>query len=301
MKKTIILLCLALCGPLVGGASAQSPAADPNAPKQKVYALVAAMGDQFTFVRQKMGTGTLLEPYYRNVVKVPNNALNLAALNGLDKAMKEADPNSKRVFLSLNAVEMDGVPIKDREKVAIDKVRAALEKVPQRAEWDKIMVITPSYRQADFDGMGTKLHGFGVFSQPLYSGSFDDGAGGGETEFDAAGSTGESGTVAPDGTKSSSKRYLAPYSYIQIWVLDARTLEIIEKQQRYDNQKLFDPMDTAVDIDKSVSSEYLAKRMVTLIETSSGKVLKQTEVGTRVDIGEIRQVGTPNKAPEARK
>jgi hypothetical protein len=295
MKKAITLVVATACLGLSGFGARAEEAAAANVPKPKTYALVAAVGDQFTFVRQKMGTGSHLEPFYRKVVKVPNNGLNLAALRGLDKALGESDPTSQRVFLSLPAEEMDGVPPAERENRAIAKVIGALEKMPQRADWDKIMVLTPSYRQSEFNGMGSKLNGFGVYSQPLYSGSTDDGNGG-SIDLDGAG-LGEE-TVDPSNKTTRSKRYLAPYSYIQIWVLDPKTLQVLERQYRYDNQKLFDPMDTAIDIDKSVTAEYLAKRVATMIETSTGKVLRQTEVGTRIDIGEIRPVKPGEKGAD---
>jgi hypothetical protein len=272
-------------------AGAQAPGTDVPPAKPRTYALVAAIGDKFTYVRQKQGTGSHLDPITRQQVNVMDNALNLSALRGLDKALNETEPESKRVFLSLNAAEMDGVLPQDREKVAIGKVVAALEKMPQRADWDKILVVTPSFRYSEFNGMGGKLHGFGVYSQPLYSGSLGSGDST-DTNFELQG---ESEVVTPENESTRSKRYVAPFSYMDLYVLDARTMLVLEKRERFDNQKLFDPKSTAIDVDNTITREHLAARLEALVERSVGRALKQTEIGTKVEMGELKQVKPDSK------
>src|SRR4029453_15512760 len=39
--------------------------------------------------------------------------------------------------------------------------------LPQRLEWDRIVVATPAYRALEQSGVASKLQGFGIFSEPL--------------------------------------------------------------------------------------------------------------------------------------
>src|SRR5262245_21242557 len=74
---------------LSAAAWAQKPAADeapqPTQPaKPRVYALVAAMGEQFSVVTEVSRTGTHLAPYQRHTERIPHDLLNALALHSLD-------------------------------------------------------------------------------------------------------------------------------------------------------------------------------------------------------------------------
>ncbi len=289
-----ILMSLALAGALgtvwadeqAAPAATPAPAAPAAAPK--TYALVSAVGDQLEFVTRKQGTGSnILDTFDRKKLTIPNHSLSTSVLRGLDKVLDDSDPGSKRVYMTLAPVELTGVRPQDRESVAIGKIVSVLEKNPQRKDWDKIIVVTPSYRYGEFNGMGTKLYGLGVFIQPLYSGKLPN-SDGGEIDLDGPGE-GE-GVVTPEDKETRSRRYVAPYSYTQLWVLDAKTLQVLEKNDRYDNQKIFDPTSTAINVANAVSTEVLAAKLAALVEKSASKSLAGTTVGTRVDIGEVKRV-----------
>jgi len=228
-------------------AVAQDKAAGaPPAERPRVYALVSAVGDQFTYLRQKQQVGSNLEPYVRRTFKVPQLDLDAAILRGLDRVIAEREPDSKREFLRLNPLEMEKVLPQRREEIAIGKLVTALEKFPQRAEWDQIIVVTPSYQFSAHSGMGSKLQGIGLYVQPLYAGKLpsDEGLG---ADFETVG--GEE-TVAPEDRKKKtmSKRYVAPYSYTQLWVLDAKTLQVVRQETRRNPITLFEPDSTAIDV-----------------------------------------------------
>ncbi|MFO0462740.1 MAG: hypothetical protein ACK5YU_00905, partial [Burkholderiales bacterium] len=150
--------------------AAPAPDASPKvkpagaaAEKKQVFALVSAVGDQFTYVRQKESTGSnIIDNNVRRTLKAQNNGLNLSVLRGLDTAIGNAYPDSERVFITLNPTELDNVLPQDREAVAIGKIVSELEKLPERAKWDKIIVATPKYLQSERRGMGPKLHGLGI-------------------------------------------------------------------------------------------------------------------------------------------
>ncbi len=269
--------------------TAVSLAAAADAPAKKVIALVSTLGDQFNYVTQKESTGSnVIDNNTRQVVKTPNNGLNMAVLRGLDRAVAETDPASERVFISLNPAELDGVLPQNREAVALGKLVTALERMPERQGWDKIVVATPKFLLSEYSGMGPKLQGFGIYVQPLESAKLD----GADSPFDGIdfNSFNDSETATPSGKRANSKTYMAPYSYIQVWTLDAKTLRVIDKNARHDFVKLSDPDSTALRVQNSLSPAFIASRMERLIERSVTMAAGGKDPGTRVDIGDIKVV-----------
>ena len=270
-------------GTLALVACAQSQAQPAETPKPKVYALISAVGDQFTYVTQKESTGSnVIDHYNRVVLKVPGNALNTSVLKGLDRAIEQRDPGSTRIFATLSALEMEGVRPVDREKVAMGKLLSALEKMPQRADWDTIIVVTPKFQLSERSGMGSKLEGIGIYVQPLESGMLESGGG------DILGSDGEL-TITPDGKPGKrSSVYVAPYNYTQTWVFDAKTLKVLETSARYEFQRVYDPDSTALNVANSIPIAKLAEVMTSFIERSVAR--GGGEALPSIEIGEIRPV-----------
>ncbi len=288
-------------------AHAQTQASEPPAAAARplTYALISAVGDRFTVVSQKYSTGSnVIDNFSRTVLKVPDNALNSAVLRGLDRALAQSDPNSVRIFMSLEAVELDNVYPQDREAVALGKIVSAVEKMPERKNWDKIIVVAPTYMQSEYSGMGSKLAGLGVYIQPLQSGSLTgntvDSSPGQDISLDQFGG---SDTVSPDGQRSSSRRYIAPFAYIQSWTLDAKTLAVIDKNARHNFTKLFDRQSTSVNLWNSIPPDVLAGRLLTLTERSAAGSLG-ADLGATVEIGDVTAIdpktGTAKK-PDAPK
>lgn len=257
------------------------------AEKKQVFALVSAVGDQFTYVRQRESTGSnIIDNNNRRTLKAQNNGLNLSVLRGLDTAIGNAHPDSERIYISLNPAEMEGILPQNREAVAIGKIVSELEKRPERATWDKIIVATPTFLLSERSGMGPKLHGLGVYVQPLTGGSLEGTDGNPEVDVS---SQGESDTTNPeDGKKNKSKIYVAPYSYIAVYVIDPKTMRVIEKNARHDFQKLNDPTSTVLDIGRSIPLDVLANSVGTLIERSAARAVSGTEFGVTVQIEEVK-------------
>lgn len=271
-------------------AMAQEQSAAPAATaapveRPRTYALISAVGDQFTYLRQKQSVGSHLEPYVRRTMKVPGLDLDAAILHGLDRVIAEREPESKREYMRLNPLEMEKVRPQDREAVAIGKLVSVLEKYPQRANWDQIIVVTPSYQYIEANGMGSKLHGIGLYVQPLYAGKLPTN----ESMLDDFDTVGGEETVAPEDRrkKTTSKRYVAPFSYTQLWIIDAKTLKVIQKETRRDAIKLFDPDSTAINVENSLSRDQLNSQIMSFIERSSSRALREA-IGT-VTITEVPQ------------
>ncbi len=267
MRAVLSILGLCLINLAAGGAHADAQAEA----KPKTYALLAAMGGQFTFVYQVLHVGSHLSPYRRNAVDAPENVINRLVLQSLDEAVHEVDPDGKRIYLALPAPQVDKVPPSQREEAAIGSVVAQLEKMPQRAEWERIYVVTPAYSALELDGMAAKLQGLGVYTQPLTSNTGDFF---GDASLDMH--NGEK-VMTPDKLETRSGVYVAPYSYIEVWVLDAKTLAVIEKRATYDNQKLYDPMSGSLDMSQNIDKKVLAQRIVSLIDRSVYKAVTGNE------------------------
>ena len=259
-----------------------------NPGKPKVYALVAAVGERFSFVHEVRHVDSHLEPYRRSYVDLSDNFLNRSVLRGLDEAIAKIDPDSKRIYLTLAAAQVENVVPSERESVALSKIVAELEKMPQRLEWDRIIVVTPAYKLLEINGMATKLQGFGVFTEPLTGNRIDLGQG--ETDF---AQQGREAVVTPKGKAIQSKTYLAPFSYIEVWVLDPKTLAVIDKQRRFADQKFADPLSGSLDVNQSISKKFLAGRIANLIDESVGEAVMHSEINSRqgeVHVGEPRIV-----------
>src|SRR5476651_2124019 len=169
--------------------------ADADA-KPKVYALISAVGSEISYVRQRLQVGSNLEPYYRSTLPVPDSSVDTAVLRGLERAILQEDPDAKRVYLRLAPTEVRDVLPYKRGDVVPERALAALARMPDRKDWDRIILVTPSYLGAEREGMGTKLHGIGVYVQPLGRGRR-----GSDLDMDA---TVDPDTVSPSGAKSRS-------------------------------------------------------------------------------------------------
>jgi hypothetical protein len=288
------LVCMA-----AGVSQGQTADAPTALAKPKVYALIAAIGDEFTTVTETARVGTHLSPYRRTTEKVPDNMLNRLALHGLDKAIGAIDPASTRIYMSLPSAKVDGVTPSQRDGAAISAVTAELIRMPQRLEWDRIVVATPAFRALARDGMASKLQGFGVFNEPQCQAGCPNWRMPGSDV--AAEPLDGVDAVSSDNTTFKAKTYVAPYSYIKVWVLDPRTLEILDVQPGFDSQKLAEQRHKPA-LDMGEWQNYFARRVVSLIEMSVAEAVAQSELNApkgKANAGPIRRID-PDELPEQR-
>jgi hypothetical protein len=264
-----LIFCLAqLVTGLVYAEAAQSPPAKPG-----TIALVAAFGDLVSFVSQVQSTGSHLSSSRQATGRVKDDVLNRIVLHSLDSATAGILPDSNRIYLSLSAVSPAGVASLQDDTAAIEAIIAALEKMPQRQEWDRIVVATPAYRALERDGLAGRLQGFGLFSDPLCHGcgSFLD-------DVPSNVKHGSIDAVTSEGDAIKSQTYVAPFSYIDIWILDPKTLAILDKQERFESQKLAEPQYKPVSINVE---QYLMRRLASLIDHSISDAVTHSELNTR--------------------
>jgi len=281
-----------------GVAYSQTTADSPVPAKPRLYALVAAVGEQITEVYEAQSTGTHLSPFRQSKSQVPNNALNRFVLHSLDVAIENVDPESQRIYLSLSAVPMAGIPVPRQDRHALGIVVAELEKIPERLNWDRVVVATPAYESLARNGMPGKIHGFGMFAQPLCQAGCAKPGVPYPAAIDAEPLDGVAAVTADD-TAIRAKTFLAPYSYIEVWVLDPKTLAVLDRQQSLDHQKLAEPVYKAP-LTESDLQRYLARRATALIEASISAAVMRSEVSLRrgtVELGPLKEV-TPDDAKQ---
>lgn len=283
MGRIVAVLGLHLAGLLSLSAYAQSATDSREPEKPRVYAIIAAVGEQFTvmFKVSKVAMGTNIAPNYsRKSVAVKDNILNRYVLHSVDAAIARADPDSKRIFMTLRAKDMDAGSASERESVALDEIITDLKGMPEREEWDRIVLVTPAYKAFEYNGVGGRLAGFGVFYNPLGGRIYD----GEDSE-------------TPDGKFIRSWKYTAPFSLIDIWVLDPKTLKVLDKQQRYDNVKVFDPLSDDLYISGNVSPKILFDKFSRLVDRSVAAAVDRSAILTRrgvINVGDVKEVKPDN-------
>ena len=250
---------------LLAAALAAVPAA--AAETGKVYALVSAIGSTLAHVRLKESTGTHMEPYQRTALKVPDASLDAAALRGLERIVRQTDPEARFVYLRLNPAEFEGVAPPRRGETAVGKLASALDKLPERKSWHQVLVITPRFVASERERLGSKLQGVGVYVQPFHRGIFGPGRDELSTRDDAE-------SITPEGEPVQASTFVAPYFYAQVWVLDAQTLEVLYTGERFDYQRIHDPKSTAIDIEVAVPPEKLGPMVERFVENASAKALR---------------------------
>jgi hypothetical protein len=297
MRAIVAALALILACTVAGISHGQVPDDSTGPAKPKTYALIAAIGEEFTTVTETTKVGTHLSPYRRTTEKIPDNLLNRFALHSMDKSIAAIDPSSTRIYMSLPAAEVDRVTPAKRDSAAIAAVTAELAKMPQRLAWDRIVVATPAFRALARDGMASKLQGFGVFNEPQCQAGCPTPMRGSSTE--AAPLDGVD-AVSSDNKTFKAKTYIAPYSYIKVWILDPRTLEILDVQQGFDSRKLAEERHKPA-MDVNEWQKYFVGRVLSLIELSVGEAVMRSEINApkgSVNLGPIKRIDPDEMPPQ---
>jgi hypothetical protein len=278
-------LVVSLSGTAAVAQPAMPAAQKPVAAPPRTIALVAAVGDQFTRVRQKQQVGSHLENFTRDVVQMPDQSLNMAVLRGLDKAVAADEPNSRRVLLALTVEpEAEKVLPVEREQRTLAKLTQALKDMPQRQEWDEIIAVTPKWLLSERQGMGGKLSGIGLYVQPLENNLRSI------TSSSLQTSGSQQNVETPDREDTKSSVYVAPYFYVIVTTFDAKTMRVIKSEARHDYRKMYDPKSTAIDVEKSFSPEQMAEAVTDFVETSTLRAVSKADRSGNVEVRQPKEV-----------
>lgn len=250
--------------------------------KPQVYALLAAIGNRFEVVHEVESVGSHLPPFRRDTFEIPDNILNRLVLQGLDKAVARMAPESRRIYLSTHPK-----PARGRwasEAAALEPILEDLKKL-DRAQWHRILVATPAHRTQAKDGLPPRTQGMGLFGQPLCQS--DTGFAGrmGSCENGFRPPSGPE-ALKPDGETIAANTYVAPFSFIEVWVLDAHTLEVLDRTTSYGHRKLADETASFRGILAPERKDFLAAQIVATVSASVAEALAATELGGSVDVKE---------------
>lgn len=269
----------------------------PPLPRPAVVALLAAVGDRIDFVRQKEATGSNIEPFTRQRLPVNGQVLNFAVLRGLDRAIAEEEPQSQRVLLKWSmppeaAQRLEDAAGQDREAIVLDALLSHLQSLPERAQWDRVEAIVPSYFFGELRGMGRKLSGIGIYVQPLQNESINFGENGELTKGDDE--DGNNRTINPNtGATGKSSTFVAPYMYFQRITIDARSLKVLARKRQFDNTKYADPDSPALDVMKQVPLTQLMGKLLESVERSAYQSVR----GSKSEVKVGAPVVLPGSAP----
>ncbi len=276
-------------------ATTAADASIANLPTPKTVALISMVGDEFTIVTQKEQIGSnVVDNFTRRVIRVPGNGINLSVLRGLDQAVAREFPDAERVLLSIpHDSEAASIPGIEREAAAYNKAINAISKMPQRMSWDRIVLVTPRWLFSARQGMASKLSGIGLYIQPLESAT---------VQLDGANSfINDMGLKFDDevettkrGQSTRSETFMAPFFYAVVTTLDAKTLNVIKRDERYDFRKVVNPDSTAIRVQNSFEPEQLATIIDRFIETAA--IRSVTDKKGTVEIGPLKSTLVPTPA-----
>jgi len=242
------------------------------------------MGHWLSAVHEVQSTGSHLAPYRRRALRMPDDGINKLVLGSLDAAVKSVEPSSDRIYLSVRVPKeaQDRPSSLDSEAFAF--AVEVLRKMPGRDRWSRVVVVTPAWRTRGDDGLARGMQGLGVFTEPLCQG--------GEATCNTRGRPTTAGVRArtPRGEEETASRYVAPYLFAKVWILEPVTLAVVDTQEIFDHEKLFDPDSTAVDLNRMIDTKTLAARIEHLVESSTLEAVRRSELRGTVDVKERGEV-----------
>lgn len=179
----------------------------------KTYALVSMVGDRLTFVTRRPSTGSNFDTTLRRTEPLADDALDATALRSMQKAVNELAPGSKTQLLQVTwPIPRGTASTSSDEALAI--ARTALKEIANGRAWDFVVVLGPRREPGEAHRLGSKLDGLGFYVDP------------------GAGHRIYRPQEAPD-DRVYSDRFISPYAALQLWLLNAKTLEVIASQSVY--------------------------------------------------------------------
>ncbi|MBL8519155.1 MAG: hypothetical protein JNK75_00655 [Betaproteobacteria bacterium] len=259
-----------------------TPLQDPAPAKH--YVLVAAMGQHFMAVEEEQSTGTRLPPFRRRHIEAANALLDRLVLQSLDESIARAAPAHPRLLYAvpLPASTPSGLAI--REGLGLRSAIAALQGLPGRAQWHRVIVVTPAFHAMGRDDLPARTHGLGVFFQPRCDS---------DQRSCALGTRPPTGPLAttPEGEVRPANFYVAPYSYLKFWTLDPVTLDVLDQYESFDHQKLASTSNAALPSPQDPADRTrIALNIQRVIDRSVQAAVAQGVLGGKVEVGDLEEV-----------
>jgi len=249
------------------------------------YALVAAMGDQFTAGTEVHTTGSHLPGHAKRRLDVKDEGINKLALASLASAVGKLHPQVERHYLVVPLPPETQLRVRSIEENAFAIAVEALRARPDRGEWQRIVLITPANRvqKQETGGLASDTQGIGVFTQGLCQSDIRD------CDKRRSVTSGVEVTT-PKGETVKSDRYVAPYFFAKIWILDPQSLQVLDSEVVMDHTKYNDPDSDAMDQNQVLDRKFLLTKIVEQVEKSTTEAVSRTELRGKVEVKEKGEV-----------
>jgi hypothetical protein len=244
------------------------------------YALVAAMGDQFIAAQEVHSIGSRLPNYSKRSLDVKDEGINKLALASLDMAVRRMHADAERIHLAVPLSKDVQLRVRSLEENAFDTAVEALRARPDRSSWHRIVLVTPHNRvqKAEVGGLPPDTQGVGLMSQGLCQSDVRD--------CDRRRPNSGVEVETPKGGKAISGRYVAPYFFAKVWILDPRSLQVLDSEVVMDHTKYNDPDSGAMDQNSALDRKFLLARIVEQVEASTARAVARTELRGKVEVNE---------------
>jgi hypothetical protein len=249
------------------------------------YALVAAMGNRFMAGHEVHQTGSRLPNFPKRALEVKDDGINKLAVASLNEAVKKMHPQSERILLSVPLSESTMDRTRSIEANAFATAVDALRARPDRSQWYRIVLVTPANRVDKADGLAPDTQGMGLFTQGLCQSDIRD------CDKRRA-DVGHVEVTNPKGKTIKSDRFVAPFFFAKIWILDPQSLQVLDSEVVMEHVKYNDPDSDSMDQNQVFTPKFLAARLVERVEASTTQAVARTELRGKVEVKE-KGVVTP--------
>ena len=86
-----------------------------------------------------------------------------------------------------------------------------------------------------------------------------------------------------------ANHFVAPYAYLDIWVLDPKTLEVLDHQVSLESRKVADDYG-GIDLNDERAREFVASRFILVVQDSVRDAVRKTELRGTVEVGNVKPV-----------
>jgi hypothetical protein len=267
------------------GLASGFPCMVEGAGESNKYALVAAMGNRFISVHEVRHVDSRLPPWPKRWLEVKDDGINKIVLGSLDQAVAKMHPQAERTYITVRLSNRVMDRTRTIEEGAFEAVIDALRDMPERSKWHRIVMVTPTNRIQDRDKLAPDSQGMGLLQQGLCQSDLRD--------CDRIDSMSGVEVETPDGSKTKMSRFVAPYYFAKVWILDPASLTVLDTEVIHEHVKLNDPGSDSLQMSEVVARRYLAERMVQQVETSTTDAVKRTELRGTVEVKEKGEVTAP--------
>jgi hypothetical protein len=250
------------------------------------YALVAAMGNRFSAAHEVHMTGSRLPNFPKRPLEVGGDGINKLALASLDTAVAKMHPDSERLYLTVALPKSIQERVRAIEENAFETAIQALRARSDRSAWYRIVLVTPVNRVKAEEGLAPDTQGMGLFTQGLCQSGIRD--------CDKRRATvGGVEVKNPKGETIRSDRFVAPFFFAKIWILDPQSLQVLDSEVVMDHMKYNDPDSDSMDQNQVFTPKFLAARLVERVEASTTEAVARTELRGKVEVKDKGEVTPP--------